>query len=91
MLRTNSIDTICHEHLEFYGLKQIKWMTDKVGFNIIDVELNEINGGSFSITVSKSQGCSVSPAVVDMIKSEKNNSGCTKILEYKITLKDTNL
>ena len=73
MLEKNSFDTVCHEHLEFYGLKQIKWMTDKVGFNIIDVELNEINGGSFSITVSKSQRCSVNPAVVDMIKSEKNN------------------
>jgi len=54
MLETNSFDTICHEHLEYYGLKQIHWIMDKAGFKIIDIELNEINGGSFSVTVAKS-------------------------------------
>ena len=53
MLNKNSFDTICHEHLEYYSLHQIKWMTDKIGFNIIDIEFNDINGGSFSVTVSK--------------------------------------
>lgn len=56
MLETSSFDTVCHEHLEFYALEQIKWMTDRVGFNIVDVELNDINGGSFSVTVKKSNG-----------------------------------
>lgn len=50
----NSYDTVCHEHLEYYRLKQIKWMADRVGFKIIDIEFNEINGGSFSVTVAKS-------------------------------------
>ena len=31
MLVSNSYDTVCHEHLEFYGLTQIKWMTDRIG------------------------------------------------------------
>ena len=53
MLETNSFDTVCHEHLEFYGLKQIQWMVEKVGLRIIDVEFNDTNGGSFSITVAK--------------------------------------
>ena len=53
MIKTNSYDTICHEHLEFYALGQIKWMADKVGFKILDVEFNNINGGSFSITLAK--------------------------------------
>jgi hypothetical protein len=53
MLETRSFDTICQEHLEYYGLSQIKWMTDRIGFCIIDAELNEINGGSFSVTVAK--------------------------------------
>jgi cyclopropane fatty-acyl-phospholipid synthase-like methyltransferase len=55
MLERNSYDTICHEHLEYYCLKQIKWMTDKVGLKIIDVELNDVNGGSFRITVAKKE------------------------------------
>lgn len=53
MLQTNSFDTICHEHLEFYSLRQIHWICEKVGLKIIDVEFNEINGGSFSITTAK--------------------------------------
>lgn len=51
MLEMNAYDTVCHEHLEYYGLKQIKWMADKAGFKILDVEFNAINGGSFSVMV----------------------------------------
>ena len=53
MLRTNSFDTICHEHLEFYALKQINWITEKAGLKVLDVEFNDINGGSFSVTAAK--------------------------------------
>lgn len=53
MLETNSYDTICHEHVEYYSVRQIKYMLDKVGFKIIDVVINEVNGGSFRITAAK--------------------------------------
>jgi hypothetical protein len=53
MLETNSYDTVCHEHLEYYALSQIRWMTERVGFKIIAIEMNDINGGSFSVTVAK--------------------------------------
>ena len=56
MLETNSFDTICHEHLEFYALKQIEFILEKVGLKVIDVELNDINGGSFSVIASKKTG-----------------------------------
>ena len=46
-------DTICHEHLEYYSLKSIKFILDSVGFKIIDLEFNDINGGSFALTVAK--------------------------------------
>lgn len=55
MLKTNSYDTVCHEHLEYYCVKQIKWMMDVIGFNIVDIELNSINGGSFSVMVAKKE------------------------------------
>jgi hypothetical protein len=53
MIKNISYDTICHEHLEYYSLKSIKYIFDQVGFKIIDLEFNEINGGSFAITVAK--------------------------------------
>ncbi len=54
MLEMNSYDTICHEHLEYYGLKQIKWIAEAAGMKLIDVELNDVNGGSFSVTAAMS-------------------------------------
>jgi hypothetical protein len=55
MLGANAYDTICHEHLEYYSLKQIKWMVDRCGLKLVDVELNDINGGSFAVTVAKTR------------------------------------
>ncbi len=52
MLSQNAYDTICHEHLEYYALKQIKWILDKSDMRIIDIELTDTNGGSFVIYCS---------------------------------------
>jgi hypothetical protein len=49
MLKMNSFDTICQEHLEYYSLKQIEWMLKRNDMEIFDVELNDINGGSFRV------------------------------------------
>jgi hypothetical protein len=71
MLDTNSYDTVCHEHLEFYALRQIKWMTDRVGFRITGVEFNDVNGGSFSVTASKALGDNtVIPSVQKILHDE---------------------
>ena len=53
MLAQNAYDTVCHEHLEYYGLQQIQWMAERVGLKIVDVELNDVNGGSFSVVAAK--------------------------------------
>ncbi len=55
MLEANAYDTICHEHVEYYALKQIQYMCKKVGFKILDIEINDINGGSFQIICAKEQ------------------------------------
>ena len=71
MLDTNSYDTVCHEHLEFYALRQIQWMADRVGLHIADVEFNDVNGGSFSVTVRKTRDRkAVDPAVQAVIDRE---------------------
>lgn len=53
MLKTNSIDTICHEHLEYYSLHQIKEIADRANLKIIDVKFNDCNGGSFRVYFAK--------------------------------------
>lgn len=52
MLRANSFDTVCHEHLSYYGMRQLKYIMDQAGFKIIDFEFNDVNGGSISIVVA---------------------------------------
>ena len=52
MLRVNSFDTVCHEHLSYYGIRQLKYIMDQSNFKIIDFEFNDINGGSISIVVA---------------------------------------
>lgn len=76
MLETNSYDTICHEHLEYYRLKQIKWIMDKVGFKIIDIESNMINGGSLSVTVAKQNShYPEAAAIVEKLLKEEIHKG----------------
>jgi hypothetical protein len=55
MLNTNSFDTICHEHLEYYSLSVIKKMLEKHNMKIIDIEFNSINGGSLAVTAAKEE------------------------------------
>lgn len=73
MLDALSYDTVCHEHLEYYALRQVKWMADRVGFTIIDLEFNDINGGSFSVTAAKSvSGLPESPDVARILADEQS-------------------
>ncbi|NDC63366.1 MAG: class I SAM-dependent methyltransferase [Planctomycetia bacterium] len=54
MVERDAYDTICHEHISYYALAQIEWMAAKAGFRILDVEMNDINGGSFCVTAARS-------------------------------------
>jgi NDP-4-keto-2,6-dideoxyhexose 3-C-methyltransferase len=82
MLDMNSFDTACHEHLEYYALKQIKWMADRVGFRIVDLEFNDVNGGSFSITVAKTNGGSESIAAVQETLRKERELGLDTLTPY---------
>jgi hypothetical protein len=46
MLKQNSYDTICHEHIEYYSLAVIENIMTRAGLKLFNVEQNNINGGS---------------------------------------------
>lgn len=75
MLKNNSYDTICHEHLEYYSLKSIKYIFDKANLKIIDLRFNDINGGSFAITVAKkdSKYKEIKKKIQKILMKEKKN------------------
>jgi len=74
MLRTNSYDTICHEHLEFYSFKVVKNILEQCGLRVIDVQMNAINGGSFAVTTCKKNAAypSNTPIINWMLKQEND-------------------
>jgi len=52
MLRMNSFDTICHEHLEYYSLAPMERLLAEFELEAVDVTLNDSNGGSFRVAVA---------------------------------------
>ena len=61
MVKANAYDTVCHEHIEYYALKQILWIADKAGLKVVHVSMDDTNGGSFRTTFAKK----ASPLPVD--------------------------
>ena len=60
MLSQNAFDNICHEHLEYYSLLSLGYLLERHDLGVFDVELNDINGGSFRIYIRhKGRGGSI--------------------------------
>ena len=51
MLSHNAFDTIVHEHLEYYHLDTLEFLLSKFDLKVGDIQLNDINGGSFRVVV----------------------------------------
>lgn len=56
MLQQLELSNICHEHIYYYSLFNIKLLLDKHGFKILDVTLNNTNAGSFRLFIMKEVG-----------------------------------
>ena len=53
MFKTNDLGNICHEHLEYYSYKSLKYLFEKNGLKIFKMSENKINGGSYRIYCKK--------------------------------------
>lgn len=61
MLEQNAFDNICHEHLEYYSLSVLQYLLEKHGLRVVDVELNEVNGGSIRTYIVPSTNTTIIP------------------------------
>lgn len=83
MLINNSFDTICHEHLEYYGLRQIKWIAEKANLKIVSVSFNDINGGSFSVVLAKNNSSrTVHVDTIENVLSYEDSMGLRTLKPY---------
>jgi NDP-4-keto-2,6-dideoxyhexose 3-C-methyltransferase len=84
MLQTNAFDTVCHEHTEYYALRQLDWMVRQAGLQIIDVELNATNGGSFAVTVARPQaGIRGNPSAVARMLAAEAALGLETLMPFE--------
>lgn len=51
MLKHNEFGNICHEHLEYYSLQSLEYLLNLYDFEIVDAELNDVNGGSIRVYI----------------------------------------
>jgi len=52
MLNTNSIDTICHEHLEYYSLNALDYLLKLHELKVVEYSINDSNGGSVRLYIT---------------------------------------
>ena len=85
MLRLNSYDTICHEHLEYYSLGVVEKILDAAEMKIVDVAMNNINGGSFAVTAAKraSKGVKTNAPVINWLLEQEDRMGLSTPRPYR--------
>ena len=82
MLAMNSYDTVCHEHLEYYGLRQVNWLAERSGLKLIDVEFNDVNGGSFCVFGAKSESRREPSARIQTVLHQEQSQGLETLRPY---------
>ena len=92
MIEKNDVGNICHEHIEFYSLKSLKYLFEKNGLEIFKIEENNINGGSYriyckkykkgSIQLPKENVLNLMKGFVKRVKQNKKNT--IKFLNNKV-------
>jgi NDP-4-keto-2,6-dideoxyhexose 3-C-methyltransferase len=78
MIENNTFDNISHEHLEYYSLLSLSNLLEKHEMEAFDVELNDVNGGSFRIYV-KHRGATIKA-------SSGNEERLKKQKEYELKM-----
>lgn len=59
MLKLNAFDNLCHEHVEVYSLLSLENLLKRHKLEVFDVELNDINGGSFRVYIKHNENKSI--------------------------------
>jgi NDP-4-keto-2,6-dideoxyhexose 3-C-methyltransferase len=83
MVKRRSYDTICHEHLEYYTLHTLEWMLSRSGLKLIDVELNDVNGGSLSFVAARSDSTMEQLGSVKALKMQEENEGFNSLKPFE--------
>ncbi len=71
MLEQNAFDNIVHEHLEYYSLLSLNNLLARHGLEVFDVELRNLNGGSFRTYIALKGKRKITKKVKEMETRER--------------------
>jgi NDP-4-keto-2,6-dideoxyhexose 3-C-methyltransferase len=87
MIENNTYDNISHEHLEYYSFYTLEKLLERNGMEAFDVELNDVNGGSFRIYVrrkgDKTKNFPGAAKRLAVLRTKEEKSGLTKEETYR--------
>lgn len=81
VLEKGYFDTIYHEHLDYHHASPLVCFLTKIGFSVIEVSTNDVQGGSLRVLAKKSDTNLVSEQVQRFLEDEKSS-----ILNDKVKL-----
>ena len=72
MLKNLTFDQICHEHIMYYTLTVFEKILKNNNLKVLDAQLNEINGGSIELIISK-KNCKrkIKKGIIDKLKTDE--------------------
>ena len=78
MIKQNDLGNICHEHIEFYTLKSLKYLFENNGLEIFKIEENDVNGGSYRLFCRKLDKGSIKFNEGNILRSVRNFASTIK-------------
>ena len=73
VLEKNLFDTIYHEHLDYHHAFPLVKILNKIGFSLINISLNNSQGGSIRLLLKKCKTKIISKQVKNFLAHEKNS------------------
>ena len=78
MVDSGDVGNICHEHLEFYSLESLDYLLTKHGLQVVGIEQNNVNGGSYRLYVRHESGFNPSARFHRMMEQEQDDGLTTQ-------------
>lgn len=88
MLKLNAFDNICHEHIEYYSLLSLENLLKIHQLEAYNVELNDINGGSFRVYIKHKNSNFIKQSEqalqrLEKMRSREKKMGLETMIPYK--------
>ena len=89
VLDKHLIDTIYHEHLNYFSVSSIQYLCDKFSLSINQVDYHPSKGGCFTVHISRSDKSNKKGFVDEILKSEQRDLSRGKIDKFTTSIFQT--